>query len=124
MSMALPRGVISFSFMTLAFLEFFMPLLTFPVYMYKSYFVTIRTNHRLSFADLLMEGNVTVLVSALDRRRWTAFENAVKTLFSVSASDTLRKHLRIRSVTSVNYHYITVLCPFNLLICFKCYNTV
>ena len=27
----------------------------------------------------------------------------------------LRKRLRIRSVISVNYHYITVLCPFNLL---------
>ena len=37
---------------------------------------------------------------------------------------TLRKRLRIRSVISVNYHYITVLCPFNLLIRFKCYNTV
>ena len=24
---------------------------------------------------------------------------------------------------SVNYHYITVLYPFNLLIHFKCYNT-
>ena len=36
----------------------------------------------------------------------------------------LRKRLRIRSVISVNYHYITVLCPFNLLIRFKCYNTV
>ena len=36
----------------------------------------------------------------------------------------LRKRLRIRSVMSVNYHYITVLCPFNLLICFKCYNIV
>ena len=23
---------------------------------------------------------------------------------------------------AVNYHYITVLCPFNLLIRFKCYN--
>ena len=37
---------------------------------------------------------------------------------------TLRKRLRIRSVISVNYHSITVLCPFNLLIRFKCYNTV
>ena len=36
----------------------------------------------------------------------------------------LRKRLRIRSVISVNYHYITALCPFNLLIRFKCYNTV
>ena len=36
----------------------------------------------------------------------------------------LRKRLHIRSVISVNYHYITVLCPFNLLIRFKCYNTV
>ena len=26
---------------------------------------------------------------------------------------TLRKRLRIHSVISVNYHYITVLCPFN-----------
>ena len=37
---------------------------------------------------------------------------------------TLRKRLRIRSVISVNYHYITVLCPFNLLIRFKCNKTV
>ena len=37
---------------------------------------------------------------------------------------TLRKRLHIRSVISVNYYYITVLCPFNLLIRFKCYNTV
>ena len=36
----------------------------------------------------------------------------------------LRKCLRIRSVISVNYHYITVLCPFNLLNRFKCYNPV
>ena len=36
----------------------------------------------------------------------------------------LRKRLHIRSVISVNYHYVTVLCPFNLLIRFKCYNTV
>ena len=36
----------------------------------------------------------------------------------------LRKYLCIRSVISVNYHYITVSCPFNLLIRFKCYNTV
>ena len=35
-----------------------------------------------------------------------------------------RESLRIRSVISVNYHYITVLCPFNLLIRFKCYNIV
>ena len=34
----------------------------------------------------------------------------------------LRKRLHIRSVISVNYHYITVLCSFNLLIRFKCYN--
>ena len=37
---------------------------------------------------------------------------------------TLRKSLRIRSVISVNYHYITVLCPFDLLIRLKCYNYV
>ena len=37
---------------------------------------------------------------------------------------TLRKRLRIRSVISVIFHYITVLCPFNLFIRFKCYNTV
>ena len=36
----------------------------------------------------------------------------------------LRKRLRIRSVISVNYHYITVLWPFNLLIRFKRYNIV
>ena len=39
-------------------------------------------------------------------------------------SQALRKRLRIRSVISVNYHYITGLCPFNLLIRFKCCNTV
>ena len=39
-------------------------------------------------------------------------------------TSSLRKRLRICSVISVNYHYITVLCPFNLLIRFKCYNTV
>ena len=32
--------------------------------------------------------------------------------------------VRICSVITVNYRYITVLCPFNLLIRFKCYNTV
>ena len=36
----------------------------------------------------------------------------------------LWKRLRIRSVISLNYYYITVLCPFNLLIRFKCYNSV
>ena len=35
----------------------------------------------------------------------------------------LRKRLPIRSIISVNYDYITVLCPFNLLIRFICYNT-
>ena len=39
-------------------------------------------------------------------------------------ANTLRKRLRIRSVIAVNYHYMTVLCPFNLLIRFKCYNTI
>ena len=37
---------------------------------------------------------------------------------SYDVAVTLRKRLRIRSVISVNYHYITVLCPFNLLIRF------
>ena len=37
---------------------------------------------------------------------------------------TLRKRLRIRSVISVNYHFVAILCPFNLLIRFKCYNIV
>ena len=41
-----------------------------------------------------------------------------------STDDTLRKRPSIHSVISVNYHYTTVLYPFNLLICFKCYNTV
>ena len=41
-----------------------------------------------------------------------------------STFKTLWKRLRIRLIMSVNYHYITVLCPFNLLIRFKCYNTV
>ena len=45
-------------------------------------------------------------------------------LFSFFLQLTLWKCLRIRSVISVNYHYITVVCPFNLLIRFKCYNTV
>ena len=36
----------------------------------------------------------------------------------------LQKRLRIRSVISVSYHYITVLCPFNLLIRFKYYTIV
>ena len=44
--------------------------------------------------------------------------------FIVRCLDTLRKRLSIRSVISVNYHYINVLCPFNLLIRFKCYSTV
>ena len=46
--------------------------------------------------------------------------DSVETFQTVS----LPKRLRICSVISVNYHYITVLCPFNLLINFKCYNTV
>ena len=49
------------------------------------------------------------------------FQNATKELEILGP---LRKRLRIRSVISVNYHYITVLCPLNLLIRFKCYNTV
>ena len=43
---------------------------------------------------------------------------------AVCSASALRKRLRIRSVIFVNYHYITDLCPFNLLIGFKCYNTV
>ena len=49
--------------------------------------------------------------------------DAIEDFPKVSAPP-LRRRLRIRSVISVHYHYITVLCPFNLLICFKCYNTV
>ena len=47
-----------------------------------------------------------------------------KKLSQTEEFDLLRKRLRIRSVLSVNYNYITVLCPFNLLIRFKCYSTV
>ena len=39
-------------------------------------------------------------------------------LIYLTVFNTLWKRLRIRSVISVNYHYITVLCPFNLLIRF------
>ena len=53
---------------------------------------------------------------------YTTAENEFRTIVIFDVS--LRKRLRIRSVISVNYHYITVLCPFNLLIRFKCYNTV
>ena len=55
-----------------------------------------------------------------------ACENNIPDLLQNSAGQALRKRLRICSVISVNYHYIhvTVLCPFNLLIRFKCYNTV
>ena len=45
----------------------------------------------------------------------------VITYFQLSAKynlthcqSTLWKRLRIRSVISINYHYITVLCPFNI----------
>ena len=48
-------------------------------------------------------------------------KNSVFTLGRSDVSSSLRKRLRIRSVISVNYHYITILCPFNLLIRFKCY---
>ena len=37
-------------------------------------------------------------------------------IFNSKGDNPLRKRLRIRTVISVNYHYITVLCPFNLLI--------
>ena len=37
----------------------------------------------------------------------------------VSKQVTLRKRLRISSVISVNYHYITILCIFNLLLLIK-----
>ena len=53
-----------------------------------------------------------------------AFQTGFIYLLSLPFLCALRKRLRIRSVISVNYHYITVLCPFNLSICFKCYNTV
>ena len=55
---------------------------------------------------------------ALKWQQWCI--KILKMLLNYSIS--LRKRLRIRSVMSVNYHYITVLCPFNLLIRFKCYN--
>ena len=58
-----------------------------------------------------------------DKNVWAAYLNAS---LEVRALDiyTLRKRLRIRSVISVNCHYIIVLCPFNLSIRFKCYNSV
>ena len=52
----------------------------------------------------------------------SSMNNSLKSVPNDSC--TLRKRLRIRSVISVNYKFITVLCPFNLLIRFKCYNTV
>ena len=42
-------------------------------------------------------------------------------LHTLPSKIALRKRLRMRSVISVNYHLITVLCPFILLIRFKCY---
>ena len=60
---------------------------------------------------------------AISRRNDRLMENGIK-LSKQKPNKTLRKHLRMRSVISVNYHYITVLSPFNLLIRFKCYNTV
>ena len=42
--------------------------------------------------------------------------------FELLCMQSLRK--RICSVISINYDYITVLCPFNFLIRFKHYNTV
>ena len=49
---------------------------------------------------------------------------ATFSILLVALSTALRTRLRIRSVISVNYHYINVLCPFTLLVRFKCYNTV
>ena len=54
--------------------------------------------------------------------KWHEHINTI--LSSASKILALRKRLRIRSAISVNYHYISVLCPFDLLIRFKCYNTV
>ena len=47
----------------------------------------------------------------------------ITTAFAASGI-ALRKRICIHSVISVNYHYITLVCPFNLLIRFKYYNTV
>ena len=43
---------------------------------------------------------------------------------NVNFLTSLWKRLRIHSVISVNCHYVTVLCPINLSIHFKCYNTL
>ena len=51
--------------------------------------------------------------------KWTQGEESGGEGTEAGFEDTpFRKRLRMRSVMSVNYHYITVLCPFNLLIRF------
>ena len=60
-----------------------------------------------------------IINELIKKNRHCYYNNTLKEYDS-----TLRKRLRIRSVISVNYHYITLLCPFNLLIRFKCNNIV
>ena len=64
--------------------------------------------------SMCMQNFITIFHSVQETGPFSLFQNL----------EPLRKRLRIRSVISVNYHYITVLCPVNILIRFKCYNIV
>ena len=84
---------------------------------------------------LLLYGEVSVMITKIannfnigGQTICSAFHKKMYQSNQIMSADelntSLRKRLRIRSVISVNYHYITVLCPFNLLIHFKRYNSI
>ena len=93
---------------------------------------TQQQERKLSVTLFQLMGEEGVIERVLDEPRRLARvrfgDQTVKAIYMNTLTKvrrkTLRKRLRIRSVISVNYHYVTVLCPFNLLIRFKCYNTV
>ena len=72
--------------------------------------------------------NKEEFLTLLHLRAFRQFQNLSEETWSHATENliklSLRKCLHIRSVISINYHYVTVLCPFNLLNRFKFYNTV
>ena len=78
----------------------------------------------LCFIMQLEKYRICLLVSNLFTSIGFVYQSVLESYVNIIFYFPLRKRLSIRSVISVNYNYINVLCPFNLLIRFKCYSTV
>ena len=89
-------------------------------------FQDLKYSVRRLLKSYLISGHCQTKYHSIDMNviKFNVHKKSVSCLLYASKFYSLRKRLRILSVISVIYNYITVLYPFNLLIRFKCYNTV